>query len=166
MDIQLSDEVSQAYLSEVEDILKNKEFLSLSLFEHHQWTNRLMHSINVSYISWKLAKKLGCDATVAARAGLLHDFCPYDFRQKTPTGEHQAFYHPKAAADNSARTFDISEKEWNAILTHMFPLGPVPKNREAWIITMADKICASLELCHIAVALARRNRVVVVSAPV
>ena len=30
MDIQLSDEVSQAYLSEVEDILKNKEFLSLS----------------------------------------------------------------------------------------------------------------------------------------
>ena len=65
MDIQLSDEVSQAYLSEVEDILKNKEFLSLSLYEHHQWTNRLMHSINVSYISWKLAKKLGCDATVA-----------------------------------------------------------------------------------------------------
>ena len=47
MDIQLSDEVSQAYLSEVEDILKNKEFLSLSLYEHHQWTNRLMHSINV-----------------------------------------------------------------------------------------------------------------------
>ena len=62
--------------------------------------------------------------------------------------------------------YNISEKEWNAILTHMFPLGPVPKNREAWIITMADKICASLELCHIAVALARRNRVVVVSAPV
>ena len=31
MDIQLSDEVSQAYLSEVEDILKNKEFLSVSM---------------------------------------------------------------------------------------------------------------------------------------
>lgn len=27
MDIQLSDEVSQAYLAEVEDILNNKEFL-------------------------------------------------------------------------------------------------------------------------------------------
>ena len=62
MDIQLSDEVSQAYLSEVEDIRKNKRIsFSLSLYEHHQWTNRLMHSINVSYISWKLAKKLGCD---------------------------------------------------------------------------------------------------------
>ena len=123
-----------------------------------------MHSINVSYISWKIAKKFGCDEKAAARAGLLHDFCPYDFRKKTPTGELQAFYHPKAAAENSVRTFDIGEKEWNAVLSHMFPLGPIPKNKEAWIITMADKICASLELCHIAVALARRNRVVVTAA--
>ena len=58
-------------------------------------------------------------------------FAPDDFRQKTPTGEHQAFYHPKAAADNSARIFDISEKEWNAILTHMFPLGPVPEKQRS-----------------------------------
>mgnify|MGYP001625093678 CR=1 FL=1 len=84
MDIQLSDEVSQAYLSEVGDILRNKEFLSLSLYEHHQWTTRFMHSINVSYISWKLARKFGCDEKVAARAGLLHDFCPYDFHKKRP----------------------------------------------------------------------------------
>mgnify|MGYP002801609894 FL=1 len=164
MDIQLSDEVSQAYLSEVGDILRNKEFLSLSLYEHHQWTTRFMHSINVSYISWKLARKFGCDEKVAARAGLLHDFCPYDFRKKTPTGEHQAFYHPKAAAENSERVFEINEKERDAILSHMFPLGPIPKNKEAWIITMADKICATLEGCHIAIALARRNRVVVISA--
>ena len=164
MDLQLSEEVSQAYLLEVEDILCNQEFLSLSLYERHQWTTRLMHSINVSYLSWKIAGKLGCDARAAARAGLLHDFCPYDFREKTPTGEHQAFYHPKAAAENSVHTFEISDRERDAILTHMFPLGPVPKNKEAWIITMADKICATLEGCHIAVALARRNRVVVVSA--
>lgn len=129
MDIQLSDEVSQAYLSEVEDILKNKEFLSLSLYEHHQWTNRLMHSINVSYISWKLAKSWDVMLQWQPEPDF-YMILPYDFRQKTPTGEHQAFYHPKAAADNSARTFDISEKEWNAILTHMFPLGPVPKTEK------------------------------------
>ena len=164
MDLQVSDDVSKEFLAEVMPILENEEFLSLGAFCHHQWTNRLMHSINVSYVSWHIARKLGCDAGSAARAGLLHDFCPYDFRKKTPTGELQAFYHPKAAAENSVRTFDIGEKEWNAILSHMFPLGPIPKNKEAWIITMADKICASLELCHIAVALARRNRVVVTAA--
>lgn len=164
MDILVSEDVSSAYLSEVEHILKNEKFLSLSLYEHHQWTNRLMHSINVSYLSWIIARKLGCDASAAARAGLLHDFCPYDFKVKTPTGEHQAFYHPKAAAKNSLQTFDISDRERDAILTHMFPLGPVPKNREAWIVTLADKICATLEVCHISVALARCNRIVIVSA--
>lgn len=163
MDIQVSEEVSPAYLSEVGHILENQEFLSLASYVHHQWTNRLMHSINVSYMSWLIAKKLRCDARAAARAGLLHDFCPYDFKVKTPTGEHQAFYHPKAAAKNSLETFSISAREQDAILTHMFPLGPLPRNREAWIITLADKVCAVLEVCHIAVALARRGRVVIVS---
>ena len=92
MDIQFSEEISEGYLSAVEHILRNEEFLSLCLYSHHQWTNRLMHSVNVSYISWKMAKRFGCDEKVAARAGLLHDFCPYDFSEKTPTGEHQAFF--------------------------------------------------------------------------
>lgn len=164
MDIELSDEIDPAFLEDVRHILENREFIGLHQYVHHHWTNRLMHSVNVSYISWLIAKKLGCDEKAAARAGLLHDFCPYDFKEKTPTGEHQAFYHPKAAAQNSREVFAVSDREMDAILTHMFPLGPVPKNREAWIITVADKICAVMEGCHIAIALARRNRVVVVAA--
>lgn len=164
MEIQVSEEISPDYLAQVQYIFADKEFLSLSEFVHHQWTNRLMHSINVSYLSWMIARKLGCDERTAARAGLLHDFCPYDFRKATPTGEHQAFFHPKAAASNSVRKFGISEREETAILTHMFPLGPVPKNKEAWIITLADKICAVMEGCHVAIALARRGRIVMVSA--
>lgn len=157
----MSEEIPKNYLAEVEYIFADLEFLSLSRFAHHHWTNRLMHSVNVSYLSWMIAKKLRCDEKAAARAGLLHDFCPYDFTQKTPTGEHQAFYHPKAAASNCMQKFELSQRELDAILTHMFPLGPVPRNKEAWIITLADKICAIMELCHIAIALARRNRVVV-----
>ena len=69
MDIKVSEEVSPAYLGAVEDILMNKEFLRLSLYSHHQWTTRLMHSINVSYLSWMIAKKLGegsCESGAAA----------------------------------------------------------------------------------------------------
>lgn len=164
MEIQLSKEVSPAYLAEVDYIFADQEFLSLSQFVHHQWTNRLMHSINVSYLSWLIAKKFRCDETVAARAGLLHDFCPYDFRKETPTGEHQAFFHPKIAAENSLQKFEINQREIDAILTHMFPLGPVPRNKEAWIITLADKVCAVMEFCHVAIALSRRNRVRVIGA--
>ena len=99
---------------------------------------------------------------------VFYDDCrTYDLYIGTKTAIFPLTDFPKAQNERElAALLGISEKEWNAILTHMFPLGPVPKNREAWIITMADKICASLELCHIAVALARRNRVVVVSAPV
>lgn len=162
MDIQASEEVPREYLEEVWHILSDKEFLLLDNYEHHHNTSRLMHSINVSYLSWLLAKKFHCDKKAAARAGLLHDFCPYDFREKTPTGEHQVLYHPKAAAENSVRMFQISDRELDAIRTHMFPLGPVPRNKEAWIITLADKICAVTEFCHVAIALARKNRMVVV----
>ena len=161
MDITLSEDIDPEYLEDVSDILTNREFLALNCFKHHYATTRLMHSMNVSYISWLLAKKLGCDAKAAARAGLLHDFCLYDFREKPPTGGFQAFYHPRVAARNSQEVFGISEREKSAILSHMFPLGPVPKNREAWIITMADKICASMEYCHIYIALERGRRVVV-----
>ena len=164
MEIHCSPEVSSEYLDEVWEILREKEFLSLCQYCHHQRSNRLLHSLNVSYISWKIAKRFGCDERAAARAGLLHDFCPYDFSEETPTGERQVFYHPKAAAENSSRHFEISRKEREAILTHMFPLGPVPTNREGWIISFADKICAVMEVCNVAIALARHNRVVVVSA--
>jgi uncharacterized protein len=163
MDIQASAEVPSDYLMTVLPILSNDEFRSLSRYLHHRGTSRLMHSINVSYIAWLIAGKFGCDREMAARAGLLHDFCPYDFKEKTPTGEHQAFYHPKAAAENSIRVFRINHREKEAILTHMFPLAPIPKNQEAWIITLADKICATMELCKIPIALARKNRLMFIS---
>lgn len=163
MEIHFSGEISAEYLETVKSIFYDQEFLSLSHFVHHHWTNRFMHSVNVSYVSWLIAKKLGCDEKAAARAGLLHDFCPYDFKKMTPTGEHQAFFHPKAAAENSMEKFELSQQEVSAILTHMFPLGPVPRNKEAWIITLADKVCATMEVCHVAFALARRNRVRVVA---
>lgn len=165
MYIKISKEVEQQYRKEVEQILNNKDFQKLRYYKQHNWSDRLMHSINVSYLSWLMARRLGCDAKAAARAGLLHDFCLYDFHEKSADGERQAFLHPKVAAENSMEHFDISEKERDAILSHMFPLGPLPKSREAWLITIADKVCAAAELCSIAIALARHGKVSFVQAP-
>lgn len=163
LEIHFSDDISSSYLDVVRHIFEDEEFLSIGQYAHHSWTNRLMHSVNVSYLSWYIAGKLGCDQRVAARAGLLHDFCPYDFEEKTATGEHQAFYHPKQAAKNSVRKFAVNKREEEAILSHMFPLGPMPRCSEAWIITVADKICAAFELCHVAIACAKNDRVLMVS---
>ena len=58
MDITVSDEVSQEYHALVKNILCNREFLKLSLYTHHQWTTRLMHSINaVSYTHLDVYKR-------------------------------------------------------------------------------------------------------------
>lgn len=164
MDIKVAEDVSAEYLSIVNDILKDADFRKLALYIQHLRTTRLIHSLNVSYLSWKIAKKLGCDERAAARAGLLHDFFLYKFSDPKPVKELQAFYHPKVSAKNSTERFDISEKERLAILSHMFPLGPLPTSREAWIITCADKLCAAMELCCFSIAFAKQGRVIVIPA--
>ncbi len=161
MDITVSDDISAEFLGLVQTILEDEEFCKLTRYRQHYQTTRFMHSLNVSYLSWRTAKKLGLDERVAARAGLLHDFCVYDFKDKLPKGQIQAFYHPKIAAKTSEERFTLYEKERQAILSHMFPLGPVPKSREAWVISCMDKFCACTEFLQVRVALARRNRVTV-----
>ncbi len=157
MDIIISEHVETEFLQIVECILADSDYQKLSNYVQHKNTTRLMHSLNVAYISWKLAKKMGCDARMAARAGMLHDFCLYDFREKAE--EAQVFHHPKVAARMSQERFQISEKEEKAILSHMFPLGPVPTSKEAWIISFTDKMCAVTERFCIGIALSRKNRV-------
>jgi uncharacterized protein len=164
MEIVLSEDVSAEYVSLVRGILANEEFCKLTRYTHHRRTTRLMHSLNVSYLSWRIAKQLGLDARVAARAGLLHDFCVYDFREKLPNGQLQAFYHPKAAVRTSEQYFLLYEKERQAILSHMFPLGPMPRSREAWVISTVDKVCACAEFFRLHLALARKDRVLVCAA--
>lgn len=161
MDIKVAEDISSEYLEIVSDILADEEFRKLSGYIQHVRTTRLIHSLNVSYLSWKMARKLGCDERVAARAGLLHDFFLYRFSDPKPVKEFQAFYHPKVAARNSAIRFDISRKEELAILSHMFPLGPVPTSKEAWIISCADKFCATIELCCLPVGFAKEGRIIV-----
>lgn len=157
MDIVVSQDVEAEFLQDISCILADREYQKLSNYVQHKNTTRLMHSINVAYVSWKLARKMGCDAKSAARIGMLHDFCLYDFREKAD--EAQVFHHPKVAAQMSQERFQITDKERQAILSHMFPLGPMPTSKEAWIISFADKMCAVTERFHIHIALARKNRI-------
>ena len=55
MEIEVSKEVAPAYVAHVLPILQNAKFQQLGRYTHHFWTNRLMHSLNVSYLSWRMA---------------------------------------------------------------------------------------------------------------
>lgn len=165
MYIKISKEVQEQYRNDVEKILNNPDFQKLRFYRQHNWTNRLMHSINVSYLSWWIARKFGCNEKAAARAGLLHDFCLYDFSETPPDGEFKRSSIQRLPPKICIEHFDITEKERDAILSHMFPLGPLPNSKEAWIISFADKVCATAELCSIAIALSRRGKVKFVPNP-
>ncbi len=130
----------------INDLLENKSVLRLDDYEQHINTSRLQHSFNVSYYSYKIAKLIGADARLAARAGLLHDLYWYDWHYKK-TPENHAFFHPKLALKNAEKITNLTKQEQDAILKHMWPLSKgMPKYKESYAVTIADKYAATLEV--------------------
>ena len=135
------------YNSIVSDILNHKDFIKTKNIIHHS-LNRYDHSIRVSYYSYKIAKFLKLDYKQTARAGLLHDFFLIDnknisLKERTIT----LFNHPKYALVLSLKHFDLTEKEQNIIISHMFPVCPtrIPKYLESWIVDIVDDVISIKE---------------------
>ena len=57
------------------------------------------------------------------------------------------FTHPRRALENAAADWELTDRERDIILHHMFPLTPLPpRSREAWVVCLADKLCAVQEM--------------------
>ena len=56
--------------------------------------------------------------------------------------------HPETAAKNAeALTGDLTDKERNIILSHMWPAGRhLPRSREAWLVDMVDNYVTLLDM--------------------
>ena len=67
-------EQDEEYVEIVADLLENEKLQKLDDITHHHYTTRLQHSIFVSYVSYRIAKRMNLNARSVARAGLLHDF--------------------------------------------------------------------------------------------
>ena len=133
------------YMSIVNNILDNDEFLKIRQIEHHG-ISRYDHSLKVSYYSYRIAKALHLDYEQTAVGGLLHDFflSPEDRTQKDRLVS--VFTHPKQAVDMAKSQFDLTTKEIDMIRSHMFPINlSVPKYAESWIVSMVDKCVATNE---------------------
>ncbi len=133
------------YMSIVNNILDNDEFLKIKQIEHHG-ISRYDHSIKVSYYSYKIAKALHLDYEQTAVGGLLHDFflSPEDRTQKDRM--KSVFTHPKHAVEMAKSQFELTKKEEDMIRSHMFPINlSVPKYAESWIVSMVDKCVATNE---------------------
>jgi uncharacterized protein len=137
------------YIRCIADIFKNPVFQSMEKFTQHGSTSCRSHCIQVSYLSYNLAKMFGLDYVACARAGLLHDLFLYDWHQhKALTGDRfHGLTHPKTALLNAKDHFELNPKEADIILRHMWPLTVIPpKSVEGFIVSYADKYCSVAEV--------------------
>lgn len=138
------------FYSSIKDIISNSTVQEMKKFRQHYNTSTFEHCFKVSFINYKICKKLGLDYKAAARSGMLHDLFLYDWRNSSKLlnldGLH-AFVHPKIACENACKLFDLSNKEKDIILKHMWPVTffSFPKYPESFIITLSDKYSALQE---------------------
>ncbi len=132
----------------IKEILEHEEFQKRKQFPHHGEETVYDHSMKVAYLSYKMAKKLKLDVKSATIGALLHDFytTPWQTAPKVKRiRDMHGFMHPKIAYQNAKYYFPhlMNSKIEDIITKHMFPLTlKIPKYRESWIITTADKIAS------------------------
>lgn len=126
------------------DVVKQME-----QYIQHGKTTTLEHCENVAWISYLINEKLhlNADEKELIEAAMLHDLYLYDWHDDDPSHKNHGFTHSEIACTNAEKHFGISEKEQEAIRSHMWPLNitKIPKSKEALIICLADKYCALIE---------------------
>ncbi|EEW52912.1 HD domain-containing protein [Limosilactobacillus antri] len=134
------------YMAIVGDLLAQPAVQKLADYTQHHHSNRLQHSIAVSYDSYRIAKRLHLDYRSTARAGLLHDLFYYDWRTtKFDLGTH-AFIHPRVALRNAEKITPLNKKEKDIILKHMFGATmATPRYPESLIVSLVDDFEAEHE---------------------
>ena len=128
-------------LSEDEKTMRMRDYIQHGTITTHE------HCMDVARCAFKLNRRLHlhADEQALVEAGYLHDYYLYDWH--THGDKLHGYHHPQIAAENARKDFQISEKAEKAIRTHMWPLTliHVPTTKEAWLITLADKICSARE---------------------
>lgn len=131
-------------------ILNDSNTQQMSRFMQHGNTTCLEHCVAVACWSYYIAKRLHvyCCFESLIKGAVLHDYFLYNwhiYKKSKPRGIH-GFTHPKVALSNAKQSFELNKIECDIIEKHMWPVTiRIPKFKEAWIVVIADKICAFLE---------------------
>lgn len=133
-------------------LANHPEVRKMRLYSQHGTSNSYAHSVRVALASKKAAEKLSIpvNGKALAAGAMLHDFYLYDIEESRLSAWQHGTRHPKVSLENAKSMFDLTEKECNIIYSHMWPLTLtcIPKSREAWLVCMADKMCALEEMMN------------------
>lgn len=136
------------FMEVAKPIIEHEQYQQMKKIKHHD-ESVYDHSVKVAFYAYQLAYNHNLDWESTIRGALLHDFFLYKFKKQfgiriiSDSIKH-AIAHPQIAFENAGKYFDLNEKEENIIKSHMFPFG-LPRSKEAWIVSYADKYIASFE---------------------
>ena len=134
----------------LDGLLDSPQVQSMRSLPHHPGVNCYEHSVFVAYVAFRLARRWGLDYRAGARGGLLHDLYLYNCHDSSAHPGNQCLDHPVFALRNASRLTRLSTLERNIILAHMWPLAlHLPHSREAWVVSLADKMCATAEVVQL-----------------
>ena len=131
-----------------QDILESKGMEIERICVQHGTFSVFDHSLFVTSMCIRISKKFRIKVNERAliRGAMLHDYFLYDWHEPVKQNRLHGFKHPKIALENAMREYALGRIEQNMILRHMFPLTlKPPKYREAIILCISDKICATYE---------------------
>jgi len=138
------------YTQEYEKLKQDPRVLLMKQYRQHAVSNTYDHVCHVAKMSHKIEKGLllrNIDEKSMLRGAMLHDYYQYAFRDHPISVWKHGTTHAGKALENAESAFLLTDKERNIIYSHMWPLNltHLPRSREAWIVSVADKICAVQE---------------------
>lgn len=131
----------------IEEFINHETVQEMKKFRQHYETTCFDHCYMVAFYCYLICKKYHLDYRSATRAAMVHDLFLYNWRIRQPDrkGFH-AFTHGKKACENACKIFDLSAKEQDMIVKHMWPVTTqFPKSIEGFVLTFVDKYCAISE---------------------
>lgn len=141
--------MDKEYSNLVNPYLKDEQVQSLKNIPHHD-SNRLNHSLKVSYLAYKICKKLNLNYESAAKAGLLHDFYFNRIEECNNINDKVKLFaneHPEDAIKNASNRFYLTHLEKDIIVSHMWPTSKhMPHYKESFIVSFSDKVYSFKEV--------------------
>ena len=147
--MKLTREDKQEFIRISREILRGGRYEEMKKFYSHSDITVYTHCIKVAFAAYRFAveNNIPCDKKSLIRGALLHDYYLYDWHDPNKGFRWHGFKHHRFALQNAERDFPLTRRERRIIYSHMFPLTfwCIPKCREAWIVSIADKIVATEE---------------------
>ena len=143
-----NEEERKIFFSVLKEISKNSRFHECNNYIQHGNTTVKRHCIRVAATAYYIALKAGIKVNEREliRGALLHDYFLYDWHDSNNGHPVPGITHPRTALNNASQDYCLTDVEKDIILHHMFPLTLIPpRHKEAWIVCLADKICATKE---------------------